>query len=49
MSNEILYYLIIFGSVILIGISMLVLGFFTMKEKKKEGVSIKLGSVYKTV
>ena len=36
MNNEILYYLIIFGSVILAGISMLALAFLTFKNKKKE-------------
>jgi len=36
MNNEILYYLIIFGSVILVGLSMLVLGLFTIKGEKKK-------------
>ncbi|EDP74430.1 hypothetical protein HG1285_12977 [Hydrogenivirga sp. 128-5-R1-1] len=36
MNNEFLYYLIIFGSVILAGIFMLVLGIFTLKANKKE-------------
>ncbi len=37
MSNETLYYLIIFGSVILAGLTMAILGIFTLKaEKKKE-------------
>jgi len=36
MNNEILYYLIIFGSVILVGLSMLILGLLTTKGKKKE-------------
>jgi uncharacterized membrane protein YdfJ with MMPL/SSD domain len=35
MNNETLYYLIVFGSVILAGITMLVLGIFTLKTKGK--------------
>jgi hypothetical protein len=35
MNNEVLYYLIIFGSVILAGASMLALGIFSLKTKKK--------------
>jgi len=38
MSDEILYYLIIFGSVILVGLSMLVLGLFTIKGEKRKKI-----------
>ncbi len=36
MSNEIIYYLIIFGTVILAGVSMIALAFFALKKQKKE-------------
>jgi len=35
MNNEILYYLIIFGSVILAGALMIAIGIFSLRTKKK--------------
>jgi len=38
MNEETLYYLIIFGSVILAGISMVLIGIFTLKSSEKNKV-----------